>query len=206
MNVEWILWWRSSKAPLKIKTYQNDQIHPIHKNDFGDSSTSAGPSNSYPQWNDFDRVAVCLWNDLGSSELILVKWFWGVSCYWFWRVGSYQMKHATKMMLEDQNSIYVHRPKKKISRNDFEKWFSDTYSPSKIISQGRGDVWSTTIMRNKAPLPSKVTAKSTDMLWLAAVGPERIANYAPCALHEGTSKLASWGRIRKTCFIKFWWQ
>lgn len=137
-----------------------------------------------------------LWNDFG-----------GVNCYWFWRVGSYQMKHATKMMLEDQNSIYMCiGPKKKISRNDFEKWFSDTYSPSKIISQGRGDVWSTTIMRNKAPLPSKVTAKSTDMLWLAAVGPERIANYAPCALHEGTSKLASWGRIRKTCFIKFWWQ
>ena len=63
---------------------------------------------------------------LGAVNLSLGHDFWGVN--WFWRVGSSQMKHATKMILKHQNSIYMWMvPKKK----DFEKWFSDTYSPKK---------------------------------------------------------------------------
>ena len=38
--------------------------------------------------------------------------FGGVNGYWFWRVGSSQMRHATKMILKHQNSIYVNGPKK----------------------------------------------------------------------------------------------
>ena len=43
------------------------------------------------------------------------------------------MKHATKMILKHQNSIYVNGPKK--MRNDFR-----IPTPPKIIYQGRGDV------------------------------------------------------------------
>ena len=50
-------------------------------------------------------------------------------------MGGCKMKHATRMILEGQRSIFWMVPKK----NDFEKWFSDTYSTSKIISQGWGD-------------------------------------------------------------------
>ena len=36
-----------------------------------------------------------------------------------------------------RSEVYILNGQK---RNDFEKWFSDTYSTSKIISQGWGDV------------------------------------------------------------------
>ena len=57
---------------------------------------------------------------LEALNLSLGNDFWGVNCYWFWRVGSSQMKHATKMILKHQNSnICKWSQKKMILRNDF---------------------------------------------------------------------------------------
>ena len=92
------------------------------QNDFGDSSTSAGPSNSHLQYSSMKWI----WR--GSS--LPVKWFWKLWTYpcelifGGLKVNDFEglevpKKHANKMILKHQRSIFLMVKKEMILRNDF---------------------------------------------------------------------------------------